>query len=682
MDQVARQGDGHPRGGVTFDAAHVFGGCMRCLSPLLFGLFVLIPGATALAEDGETQDTASTSSEESEAETETEEAPDEAVPDEAVPDDPRVEQLQGEVEALTLRLERLETPPPKRDVARLKFDVGGYVQSDVRFRVQEKSIGSWFDRHTLPVGFVRNENIFKFRGKAAIKNFRAVVDMDFVLTGFPETMTGLADLTSYSNMQPFHIELHSAYVAATDFILPGLDLRVGQQLVQWGVGDQFNPTNNLNANDVEDPLLFGTQQGNLMVRLDYTIADTWTISGVVVPVFKGALLPASSQLGLAATDRLPYVDDGLRWAIHSQTELGLQTGYGTIVKNVVPELPEPSIDNVQFAFRVGGTLGMQDIALSYYRGFSDFPQAYSTTNQLVDNPMCENDPAPPAVREGEPGENEQCISGRIEASNTLRYPRVHVVGLNLSGEIPVIGLGYRLEVGIYLPEGQSATIYDPVLPPFRSGLEYDYDRDGEPGGASPEVVSPKAFAKWTLGLDYSIGPHIMLNAQWVHGMVDEFGYGDFIRPGGWSVRQASVDYDQEVPTTLFECSEITAETKGAGAQCAREILRPKLADYLVFGIDVNFARSRGLFRLFTLWDLSGYTVQYWDIAAGERVSEHWSPFSKEGLSAVIYPEVRYKFGHGFEAHVGAVLNLGRDYTKFGDPAAGGSLVFTRAKFSF
>jgi hypothetical protein len=29
-----------------------------------------------------------------------------------------------------------------------------------------------------------------------------------------------------------------------------------------------------------------------------------------------------------------------------------------------------------------------------------------------------------------------------------------------------------------------------------------------------------------------------------------------------------------------------------------------------------------------------------------------------------------------------VLNLGRDYTKFGDPAAGGSLVFTRAKFSF
>ena len=654
---------------------------MRCLLSLLFGLFILIPGADALAQDGETEDAGSGSSEAEPEPSDTAPEPPDAAPPPAENTETE-ERLKSEIEALTQRLNRLENPSPKRDVARLKFDVGGHVQSDVRFRVQEKSIGPWFDRHVLPVGFVRNENIFKFRGKASVKNFRAVVDMDFVLTGFPEPMTGLSDLTSYSTMQPFRLELHSAYVAATDFILPGLDIRVGQQLVQWGVGDQFNPTNNLNANDVEDPLLFGTQQGNLMFRLDYTIADTWTISGVLVPVFKGALLPASSALGLAASDRLPFLDEGMRWAIHSQTLLGLETGYGTVVKNVVPELPEPSIDNMQFAFRVGGTLGMQDIALSYYRGFSDFPQASLTTNAVIDGPACENDPLPPAVREGDPGENEECISGRIEATNTLRYPRVHVIGLNLSGEIPVVGLGYRLEVGLYLPEGQSATIYDPVLPPFRNGLEYDYDRDGEPGGPNPEVVSPKVFAKWTLGLDYSIGPHIMLNAQWVHGMADEFGYGDFIRPGGWAVRQASVEYDEESPGALLECAEITGDSAGAAAQCAREILHPKLGDYLVFGIDVNFARGKGLLRLFTLWDLSGYTLQYWDMESGERVSEHWSPFSKEGFSAVIYPEFRYNFGHGFEAHVGAVLNLGRDYTKFGDPAAGGSLVFTRAKFSF
>ena len=651
----------------------------NCLFLLIFALSTLTN--PALADDGSEEADDEQDEQDEDSETESSDAGEsESAPSSL--EDPRVEALQKTVDELTQRLETLEQPPPKRNVARLKFDIGGHVQSDTRFRVQEKSIGPWFDRRTLPVGFVRNENIFKFRGKASISKFRAVVDMDFVLTGFPEEMTGLSDLTAYSRMQPFRLELHSAYVQANDFILRGLDVRIGQQLVQWGVGDQFNPTNNLNANDVEDPLLFGQQQGNLMVKVDYTVADTWTFSGVLVPVFKGALLPNSSELGLAATARLPFLYEGMRYAIHSQDMFGRQAGYGTKVASVVPELPEPSIDNVQFAFRVGGEIGMQDIALSYYRGFSDIPAAYATTNTLVDNPLCENDPAPPAIREGEPGEGEECLNGFIEATNTLRYPRVHVIGLNLAGEIPVVGLGYRFELGVYLPEGQSATIYDPVWSPFRNGEEYDYDRDGEPGGPSPETVSPKAFAKWTLGLDYSLGPHIMLNAQWVHGMSDEFGYGDFIRPGGWAVRDASVEYDQETPGSLLTCSELTAETKGAGAQCAREILHPKLGDYLVFGIDVNFARQRGLFRLFTLWDLNGYTVQYWDVESGERVSEVWSPFTKEGFSAVIYPEFRYKFGHGFEAHVGAVLNLGKDYTKFGDPAAGGSLVFTRAKFSF
>ena len=60
------------------------------------------------------------------------------------------------------------------------------------------------------------------------------------------------------------------YIEARDLFVKGLDFRIGQQLVQWGVGDQFNPTNTLNANDVEDPLLFGEQQANLMALLEYT----------------------------------------------------------------------------------------------------------------------------------------------------------------------------------------------------------------------------------------------------------------------------------------------------------------------------------------------------------------------------------------------------------------------------
>jgi TRAP-type C4-dicarboxylate transport system permease large subunit len=61
---------------------------------------------------------------------------------------------------------------------------------------------------------------------------------------------------------------------------------VGRQIVHWGTADAFNPTNNLNPNDVEDPLLLGEQRANLMVRLDYNFWDQWTLSGVLVPIFK------------------------------------------------------------------------------------------------------------------------------------------------------------------------------------------------------------------------------------------------------------------------------------------------------------------------------------------------------------------------------------------------------------
>ena len=123
-------------------------------------------------------------------------------------------------------------------------------------------------------------------------------------------------------------------------------------------------------------------------------------------------------------------------------------------------------------------------------------------------------------------------------------------------------------------------------------------------------------------------------------------------------------------------------TSGDGQRCAREILRPRIADYLVLGVDFRFARNAALFRLFTLWDLSGYESTWWDDSISARVSEHKGPFSDEGFSAVIYPEFQYNFGGGLELHVGALLQFGRAYTKFGDPAGGGHQIFLRGRYSF
>jgi len=119
-----------------------------------------------------------------------------------------------------------------------------------------------------------------------------------------------------------------------------------------------------------------------------------------------------------------------------------------------------------------------------------------------------------------------------------------------------------------------------------------------------------------------------------------------------------------------------------GTKCASEVLAPRLGDYLVAGADFKFLDDAGLFRLFTIWSLSGVTMDAWDIKTKKRTQTHYGLETKEGFSASIYPEVTYNFGNGLELGVGGLILLGRSYTKFGDPAAGGSLFFTRARYSF
>ena len=64
------------------------------------------------------------------------------------------------------------------------------------------------------------------------------------------------------------------------------------------------------------------------------------------------------------------------------------------------------------------------------------------------------------------------------------------------------------------------------------------------------------------------------------------------------------------------------------------------------------------------------------------MQEHRSLFTSDGFSAVIYPEINYNFGRGLELGAGALLMLGKDHTKFGDPATGGNQIFTRARWQF
>jgi len=560
-----------------------------------------------------------------------------------------------------------------RLAAAIELNFSGKIQSDIRFRIDEKKVGGFWNPLALGAGVERNQNLLQLKLTATQGPFTGVVDLDFIWYGYLNDVSGMSDLTRYDKVAPFYVKPHALYLEAND-ILPGLDVRLGQQLVLWGKGDQFNPTNTINANDIQDPLYFGEQVANLMARVDYNFKEHWSVSGVLVPLFKPAVLPPSAPLGVALNDRLPFTDAALRHRIAAEQAFtgGALKGlaYPTIVNSVTPMMPESSAGNMQWALRIAGVLGEQDIALSYYNGRTDLPQPFLNYTHMQRGSICNQ------------MDRTQCVDGLLLTDTYLGYPKVQVVGLNMAGQIPlgkstkVKPIGYRLEAGVYFPQAASMILLQDKLDfgiTAQPAGEYDY----APGKSSvlnrPNVVDSTPFAKWVLGLDYTFNRYVYTNVMWVHGLADEFGAGDWISKG-YAVRQSGVITG---PMDTMSC--VLGKN---GEKCAREMLRPRIGDYLILGFDFKFLDDRGLLRLFTIWDLAGYTEDTWDPVQQARVQTHHSLFSKEGFSAVIYPEFVWNFHNGLEMGAGVLLMLGREYTKFGDPAAGGSLVWTRARYSY
>ncbi len=559
----------------------------------------------------------------------------------------------------------------------LNLTVGGIVQYDLRIDPTPESYGTWFNPIAAPPTVSRNELLWKSRVGARVGKFGAKIDVDFVLRAYPNP-SNIDELSNYQSLTPFRFEAHELYIYATQLGGPnGIDLRIGQQKAMFGVGDQFNPTNTVTPNDVEDVLLFGDQMGNLMVRADWTPKWNWQITGILVPIFKPMQLPRTSYLG-QRVDRLPFTDDQVRWNYLSEIALGggqfsdgisLET-FPTIVRNVNIQQPEFSAENMQGFFRVGATLGGQDIALSYYRGFSDVPQAFGTDTYQDRTPRCQ-DPNNP---------DSECIDGLLLNDITLSYPRMHVLGFNMTGEFKI---GYRIEAAVIFPEAvhNRVTTHDIQ---FSTGIGDPITQDGPypfPNENSDLVVDSRPFAKWVVGIDYTFGKHVYLNAQWVHGFPDEFGAGDWMQPGtvtrAAGLRQGAKFGD----CVTINFADFSRQVDGT--KCAHEYLKPRIGDYLVLGLDVNFAAQRGLFRLFTIWDLIGVYEETWNESTGTRDRVWHHMFTPEGFSAVLYPDLRWKWGNGFETHVGALIMLGDPrYSKFGSPETGGTQVWFRAKYSY
>ncbi len=565
---------------------------------------------------------------------------------------------------------------------KLQLEWGAKIQSDLRFRPQAVGVAPWYDGRGLIAGVDRNQNLFGLRLKGIYGRVNVKADIDFILYGYSRDVHEFSDLTRREKIDPYRFDVQNLYIEVEDLFVKHFDLRIGQQIIDWGVGDQFNPTNNLNADDVEDVLLFGKQQGNLMVKLDYWLNEDWSHEFVLVPLFKPALLPRSAELGLSHVDRIPVIDEQLRWRQLSETAAALDNPLSsrnpTVVRTATPDLPNVSFENMQLGYKIGGTIFDQDISLSYYRGRHDFPVPYK------------NHVSQDRTRRCNPNDATDCIDTTLLQDVSLMYPRMHVYGLNMAGEIGLLkrinekifhSIGYRVEAALIVPQSTTLEIQrDDVLigPIAVKGGEYDYR---QPGGGRPIVTEDRAFAKWVVGLDYTFNEHVYTNAQWVHGFPDEFGAGDFIH-AGHVVGAGGVTSDQ---INTLKCA-VPAGTPGIDsadpATCAHEYLRPRLGDYLVWGVDFRALQAKLLVRMFGIFALNGIHETYYDPSVNARVDEYHSMFSKDGFSAVLYPEVNYNFGNGLDLGVGVLAQLGKEWSKFGDPATGGTIVWSRARFQF
>lgn len=358
----------------------------------------------------------------------------------------------------------------------------------------------------VPRGTVsRNENRLEFYfSYKPNEHIQIVGDIEPVFLGVSQVST-LNDLSSQRMLTPFHIESDAAYVAIID-ALPGLDIKIGRQIVVWGTADKFNPTNNINADDLEDRPLFTEPIANQMMVVDFSPwQDKLWFQGVYVPLFFPALLPTSASYALAdpqtpvnfanstERDKLAYL----------QNFISANEQFNPRVTTRVAA-PPVNITNGQAAFKIGSRLGPVDLSGSYYYGFHDIPIPYETTSTQLAPLM------------------QEAVNGYwFQSDVTLVYPRMHVVGLDFAAQLPFLDdMGFWGEGALIIPTQQ----YD-----FHVELPLNLDITPDDGTMNPvgeftgPIVKKTPFIKATVGADYTIGKHVYVQAQYLRGMIDDFG---------------------------------------------------------------------------------------------------------------------------------------------------------------
>jgi hypothetical protein len=483
------------------------------------------------------------------------------------------------------------------------MDYRGYIELDNRFSLPGKTE----PEGTPQFRFLRSDATFRVTAAMGDDDVQAVVDLALIFTGYPQT-EGLEDLMLRERIDPYRFESDSLYVEILD-MAPGLDMRVGRQIVYWGSADQFNPTNVVNAYDFEDPIKFGEAIANEMLVLKYTapisvfgdnvtIFDELALEGVVVPIFRPGQLPPSALAAFTDSSLFEQVVDSPSLAeLAGVQDLYLSNG-GTVEYGVNVNTPEAVFTNAQLGGRLSWTLLGTDMAVMVYHGFDDTPRAETVKATGLNVPagidINDEDALQPVVKglvatreNGDINDGEGPIPTQVE----LSFPRVQVVGADLSTSLDWLG-----GMGVW---GEFAMTFHEDL--------YRYVDVGL-GPVLEKEMDAGSYWKLTTGFDYSLTDWWYFNAQYIRGFVDEFGAA-------------------------------------------------KLGNYVLAGSEFKMFSEKMTLRLFSILAL-------------------------EETSAVIYPELFFKFWAGLDLSLGAFAFVGEPDTKFGSRLTGANSVFMKGRLCF
>ncbi|HAF06987.1 MAG: hypothetical protein QME48_06475 [bacterium] len=281
--------------------------------------------------------------------------------------------------------------------------------------------------------------------------------------GFP-TVQNSADLVDKNKISPLSLDFREAYVDLYGFLFNNLDIRIGRQRIAWGTADKLNPTDNLNPDDLEDIWDFGRHLGSNALKASYYLGNC-AFEVVYIPMFTPAVLPQGD------------------WA--SVLSSSMELPAGLTLRNLTDTIIMPK-NNFEENSIIGGKISNNffgyDFSLSYVYGRDDLPLTRKVTFTPTSTP------------------------GEVDITSELIYPRMHIAGIDMAGDIA--GVGVWAEAAVFFPE-EVKMVTD--LSALGMGIQESIALDDKP------------YVKYVLGADYTFKNGIYINGQYLHGFVHERG---------------------------------------------------------------------------------------------------------------------------------------------------------------